>query len=227
LNYDGNIRLPAEGRPIDALIAAYAARTLSAPFAAMVAAHLEIRPENRGYAAALEAVHGVFLEEVRPVPLAGRDRRLVNIFAAPEPEARQPAHPSGGETAALPRALRRLAGCDLAQLPWRSRGAGIKDVALAVDGGGRALFARVRPGRRLPLSPEEGLAAALVLEGAARDGAGEHVRGDILFAPSGTDNAPIAPVAAGEGDCVCFIVAESPAKTPGAFSRVLSRVIGG
>src|SRR5690242_12437088 len=82
LNVNGTENLVIEERPLDALLAAYAARTLSAPLMALVAAHLDLKPDNRAYVAALEAAHGVFLEELEPVPLIGRDRRLVNIFAS-------------------------------------------------------------------------------------------------------------------------------------------------
>jgi putative transcriptional regulator len=225
VNYDATIRL-ADGRPIDALIAAYAAKTLSLPLAALVAAHLELKPDNRAYAAALEAVHGVFLEEVRPIPLAGRDRRLVNIFSAPLPEPARltVARAATAPETALPRALRRLAGCDLPDLAWQRRGTGIKDVVLTPDGSGEARFVSVRPGKRLPLRCEDGFAAALVLEGAASDAGGAsgvYARGDIVFpAPNPED----APVAAGERDCVCFVVAEGPARPPGALSRVVNLV---
>lgn len=224
LNYDATIRASG-GRPIDALIAAYAARTLSRPLTALVAAHLELKPDNRAYAALLEAVHGVFLEDVRPVPLAGRDRRLVNIFAAPlaEPE-RAPSAPAVSHAGtALPRALRRLAACDLPDFAWRRRGSGIKEVALTPDAASEARFVSVRPGRRLPLPREEGLAAALVLEGAAADAGGEYARGDIVFPAADPDDAPVIE---GDHDCVCLIVAEGVTRTPGTLSRVVNIVTG-
>ena len=223
MNYDPTIRPVAEERPIDALIAGYAARTLSAPLMAMVAAHLELKPENRGYAAALEAVHGVFLEQVRPVPLANRDRRLVNIFATPDPEPCRPEQPSNDNASVLPRALRRFAGCDLADLAWRNRGFGVKDAELATDGSGEVLFASVRPGKRLPLAHQQGLVAALLLDGAASDASGTYGRGDIVLVDADRNEAAIAQ---GDRDCICFIVAESPATGPGKLSRALLRVIG-
>src|SRR5215467_4646338 len=207
LNYDATIRASG-GRPIDALIAAYAARTLSRPLTALVAAHLELKPDNRAYAALLEAVHGVFLEDVRPVPLAGRDRRLVNIFAAPLPEPeRAPSAPAASQAGAvLPRALRRLAACDLPDFAWRRRGSGIKEVALTPDA-----------------ASEAGLAAALVLEGAAADAGGEYARGDIVFPAADPDDAPVIE---GDHDCVCLIVAEGVTRTPGTLSRVVNIVTG-
>jgi len=226
LNYDIAIRPTTDGHPIDALIAAYAAKTLSAPLTALVAAHLELRPENRAYAAALEAVHGVFLEELRPVPLAGRDRRLVNIFASPEPPA-APARPARAATSsALPQALRRLAGCDLADLPWTKLSPGVKQAPLR-ETGDRSSFIAVRSGKALPVTvDDEGPTAVLVLAGCARDRDGDHGCGDIILV--GHDaNRGDAPVAKGEGDCVCFVVAESSVKAPGPLRRTLQRVIGG
>jgi predicted ChrR family anti-sigma factor len=228
VNYDPTIR-PADGRPIDALIAAYAAKTLSVPLTALVTAHLELKPDNRAYVAALEAVQGVFLEEVRPIPLAGRDRRLVNIFSAPpaEPARRTTARAATAAAAALPQALRHLAGCDLSDFAWQKRGTGIKDVVvtkdvvLTLDGAGEARFVSVRSGKRLPLPREDGLAAALVLEGTASDAGGTYARGDIVFPAQDPEDAPVAE---GGRDCVCFIVAEGPTRAPGAFDRVVNLV---
>ena len=224
LNYNRTIGEPPEGHPIDALLAGYAAKTLPPPLAALTAAHLELKPDNRGYLAALEAVHGVLLEELKPVPLAGRDRRLVNIFSAPEPNPDQsPSRPAGEGEAVLPRALRRIAGCDYADLPWRNCGTGLQDVLLA-GASATARFVRVRPGTRLPVACEAGSITAVVLAGAANGGSAHFARGDIIF--TGPD-MPHAPTAADDQDCVCFVVAEGPAKPVGPLSRMLNRVTGG
>jgi putative transcriptional regulator len=226
LNYDRSVRQIPEGRPIDALLAAFAAKTLASSQAALVAAHLELKPDNRAYVSALEAVHGVFLEELKPVPLAGRDRRLVNIFSSPNVEAAPaaPVRPAGGAEAVLPRALRRLAMCDFADLPWRKGASGVREVALPDDGCGAARFVSVAPGARLPI-PGEGDEAglALVIAGAASGPSGYYERGDIVFPGQGAD----APTAEAGVDCVCFMVAEAPAKaSPGRLSRVLQLVMG-
>jgi putative transcriptional regulator len=235
LNYDRTVRPIPEGRPIDALLAAYTAKTLAPAQAALVAAHLDLKPASRAFVAALEAVQGVFLQELKPIPLAGRDRRLVNIFASSGPEApplaplgpaapAAPRGPAGQDTAVVPRALRNLAGCDFADLPWRKGGAGIRQVLLPDDGCGTACFISVAPGMRLPIARDgEETTAALVLAGAASGPSGYYGRGDIVFA--GPDGAPTVE---GDIDCVCFMVDELPAKTaPGRLSRVLNVVIGG
>ena len=174
---------------------------------------------------------------LKPVPLAGRDRRLVNIFSSPgvepEPAAKSSpqksspqkssppmARPVSDAAAMLPRALRRLAGGDFVDMPWRNRGSGIKEVVLPDDGCAAVRFVSVAPGVRLPIAREDA-AAALLLAGAASDRAGYYERGDIVFA-----DADGGPTAEGEGDCVAFIVAEAPAKSPGRLSRVLHLVMG-
>jgi putative transcriptional regulator len=222
LNYDRTVRQIPEGRPIDALLAAYAAKTLTRHQAALVAAHLELKPDNRGYVATLEAVHGVFLEELKPVPLAGRDRRLVNIFSSPSIESAPDiaTQPVADANAMLPRALRRLAGFDFIDPPWRPRASGIKEVALPDDGTGSVRFVGVAPGVRLPIARDD---VALVLSGAASDRTSYYERGDIAFAGEPADGGPTAE---GSVDCVCFVVTEAPAKLPGRLSRVLHLVMG-
>jgi putative transcriptional regulator len=219
VNFNGTIHLATEDRAIDALLAAYAAKALSAPLAALVAAHLELKPDNRAYVAALEAACGVFLEELKPVPLAGRDRRLVNIFATPTADTAPPA-PSltGGAEAGLPQALRRLAGCDEAGLPWRRRSAGLAE---AQADAGAARFLRLRPGKRLPTLGGVPV-VALVIAGALADRDGYHEPGDIVFA--GPD---VGLTAEGDVDCICFVATEEAAKPRGRIDRMLQRVMGG
>jgi putative transcriptional regulator len=82
VNVQETIELGQIDRPVDELLAAYAAGSLSSPLMALMAAHLELKPSRRAYVAAMEAAYGVLLEEVEPVPLTNRDRRLVEIFAS-------------------------------------------------------------------------------------------------------------------------------------------------
>jgi predicted ChrR family anti-sigma factor len=216
LNYNTAIRATTDGHPLDALIAGYAANTLSTPLTALVAAHLELNPENRAYAAALEAVYGVFLEELRPVPLAGRDRRLVNIFASPDPAPKPtaPARRAAEGSSVLPQPLRRLAGCDLADLAWAKRSSGIKEAPLR-DAADVARFVSVRPGQHLPVTGDDGLTAVLVLAGCVGGRNGNHRRGDIVLVGRDADMDD-EPVAKGDRDCICFVVVESSAKGPAA-----------
>jgi putative transcriptional regulator len=119
--------------------------------------------------------------------------------------------------------LRRIAGCDFAELPWRNRGGGLKEVVLP-DATAAARLVRVRPGERLPVACEAGSVTAVVLAGAASAGVARYERGDVIFTGPET---PDAPTVAGAEECVCYVVAETPAKPAGPLSRVLHLVTGG
>src|SRR5262249_13731596 len=128
-----------------------------------------------------------------------------------------------GDGAVLPRGLRRLAGRDLAELAWRNRGSGLKEVVLP-DAGTPARLICARPGTRLLITCDAESITALVLAGAAEDGVTRSERGDIIFPGP---HMPNAPAVAGEEDCVCFVVTESAAKPAGPLGRMLHRVTGG
>jgi putative transcriptional regulator len=119
VNVHEDIEQGQKDRPVDELLAAYAAGSLNTPLMALMAAHLELKPARRAYVAALEAAYGILLEDIEPVPLTNRDRRLVAIFASengdgnrePAPVARAlngyhhrdeyrngNSHPSGGHS---------------------------------------------------------------------------------------------------------------------------------
>jgi putative transcriptional regulator len=216
--------MEAPDRPIDALLAAYAARSLNQPLSVLVASHLEIKPDNRPYVAALEATYGVFLDEIDPVPLAGRDRRLVNIFASKDDEPARPLRhrltPSDG---LLPPALRHYLGRDIEQLQWRAILPGIKEAVIARDESGESSLLYSKPGRRLPKHTHSGLEVALVLKGAFSDATGRYQVGDIAIADEDVNHRPM--IEAGD-DCVCFVVAEGPAKLTGLFGKLFQRVLG-
>ena len=82
MNVQERIELGQKDRPVDELLAAYAAGSLNAPLMVLMAAHLELKPARKAYVAALEAAYGILLEDIEPVPLTNRDRRLVEIFAS-------------------------------------------------------------------------------------------------------------------------------------------------
>jgi putative transcriptional regulator len=77
---------------------------------------------------------------------------------------------------------------------------------------------------RLPIACEQGLTTALVLAGAAGGGVARYERGDVIFTGAEIAGEPTAE--AGE-DCVCFVVAEAPARPAGPLSRMLNLVTGG
>jgi putative transcriptional regulator len=150
-------------RPIDALLAAYAAGTLSEPFAVLVAAHLQMRAAGRPAGPAIRS------HERRPRTPAGDQ---MNIF--------------------MPLALRAYVGRHLGVPEWRTIWLGLEQCRISAHAGIEASFLRCRPGRAIPAHTHQGLEAALVLQGGFRDAGGHYLPGDIAVADGTVDHRPIA-----------------------------------
>ena len=150
------------GRQIEALLAAYAAGTLSEPFAVLVASHLQMKADHHPGAAdqqsprppisALEQMHAL-------MPLALR-------------------HYVG----------RHLGGA----LAWRTILPGLKQCRIARDARADASFLRCRPGKAIPAHTHDGLEAVLVLQGGFHDADGHYARGDIAVADYTIEHRPVA-----------------------------------
>jgi putative transcriptional regulator len=239
VNVQERLELGQKDRPVDALLAAYAAGTLSTPMAVLVAARLDLKPADRSFVAAMEAAYGVLLDDIEPVPLASRDRCLVNIFSGedpsdrlvmvPKPQQRLNGH-AGGSTngrdrsaETLPGSLRRFIGRDLEDLEWRSVSSGIKQSVIISGTSEEASLIRWRAGHRTPSHGHHGFEAMLVLKGGFSDGIGEYRRGDVSVADETVEHKPIA--LPGE-DCIVYSVREAPVKTPGAVNRVIQMLLG-
>lgn len=215
-----------EDRPIDTLLASYAARTTNAAVTALVAGHLEIKPDNRAYVAALEIAQGVFLAECDAVPLTGRDRRLVNIFASRKVEdVLRPARAPSvcDHEPFLPVAIRRFAGRDYGDLHWRTIASGIERSLITEGDFGRAYFLRCRAGSWLPAHGHSGAEILLVLAGYFSDIDGFYRRGDMRLAMPNNSRAPL--IAGGE-DCACFVVSEEKARHRRSIGRFFGQVFG-
>jgi putative transcriptional regulator len=184
-------------RPIETLLAAYAAGTLSEPFAVLVASHLQIRADNRTYA----------------VPISNHERRR-----------RPPMSGVNQMYALMPPALRHYVDRHLGGvLEWRTLLPGLKQCRIARYVRGDASFLRCRPGKAIPAHTHEGLEAVLVLQGGFRDANGHYIRGDVAVADDTVDHRPVADRST---ECIIFIVREAQVKLTGPFGRLLQRMFG-
>ncbi len=200
------------GRPIDALLADYAAGRLPRSLHGLVAAHLAIKPDNRSYVSALEAVQARAVEEIAPQPLSRRDAMLEKIFAS---EATR-----GSELPddVIPAPLRALAGTGLSGLDWKSKLPGMKEFQIKDKAVGEAVFYWIKPGRQMPSHTHEGTEVTLVLKGGFSDTYGHYRRGDIAIADGEVDHQPRADE---DEDCICFAVTDAPLRLTGPFGRML------
>jgi putative transcriptional regulator len=252
VNVQERLELGQKSRPVDELLAAYAAGSLSGPLMALMSAHLELKPARRAYVAALEAAFGILLEEIHPVPLTNRERRLVSIFASDSADewgeapagkalnghryhggvnggtarANGVAYRSNGESAeneiALPLSLQQFVGHDIECLEWRTTSA-FRQSVIAAGGFGEASMIRIPAGKRSPAHGHQGLEVTLVLRGGFNDGYGQYRRGDICVADESVEHQTIADP---DEDCIAFMVRAAPMKLVGTVDRMIQLFLG-
>jgi putative transcriptional regulator len=189
-------------RPTEILLAAYAAGTLSEPFAVLVASHLQMKADS---------------------PAAMSNRSWVSIPQHERwPHGPNPAiHPIN---VFMPLALRSYVGRHLGAREWRTLLPGLEQCRIARDERGEASFLRCRPGKAIPAHTHGGLEAVLVLQGGFRDQNGHHAPGDIAVADGTIDHRPVADRSA---ECIIFVVQEAPVRLTGPFGRVVQRLFRG
>lgn len=206
----------AQGRPIDVLLAGYAAGTLTRPLHVLVASHLELSAENRGYVAALETLKGFEIERIAPKPLADRDERLAAIFALGDMPA-----PAAPVDRLLPKPLRDFLGFSAKDIPWKSKLPGLKEHVIMDGPEGEAVLYWIKPGVAMPVHTHEGSEVTLVLEGGFSDAFGDYDKGDVAFADESVDHKPVAD--AHEG-CICFAVTDAPLRLTGPIGRIVDKL---
>ena len=208
-------------RAIDDLLVAYGAGALDAAHHAIVASHLLLKPENRGFVRAIEdGIAAQIIGGEARAPVAQRDRRLAAIFDAAD-EAAAPHAQMRDQT--LPEPLRRFIGHGLEDVSWSFVVPGVRECRIADIGGGCASLLRVKAGRRLPQHTHAGAEITLVLSGAFSDPQGRYARGDIAIADGSIDHSPIVE---SEEDCICFAVTDAPLVLTGPFGRIVQKLFG-
>ncbi len=205
---------------IDALIARYVAGSLPTPARVLVESHLQIKPDNRGLAAGLEAMAGAELDAGVPVALVSPEQRIDSILAgrtAPETLVAKPA------PGIFPPALRDFVGFDVEDVPWRTKMPGFKEYDIGeIDGCHVSLF-WIRPGRKIPAHTHEGTELSLVLDGAFADRTGRYGRGDISLADEAVDHRPTAEK---DRPCIGLAVTDGPLRLTGPLHQRLSDILG-
>ncbi|MFZ4532547.1 MAG: ChrR family anti-sigma-E factor [Alsobacter sp.] len=202
------------------MLAGYAAGTLVPQLHALVAAHLAIKPDNRRYVESLELIGGEAVDRSEAVPLSNRDARLAAIFADDQVAA-PPAAVYG--CAVVPAPIAALLGRPLADLPWRTRLPGIREVSLKDCGTAEASLLWIKSGRVMPSHTHDGTEVTLVLQGGFGDATGHYRRGDIAIADGDVDHRPKAD---DDADCICFAVIDAPLRLTGPVGRLLQRFLG-
>jgi putative transcriptional regulator len=202
---DGGPGEAERSRPTEMLLAAYAAGTLSEPFAVLVASHLQMTADS---------------------PADGSDTIGFNILGSVSiaQHERGPSRPAPGVdqlNVFMPLALRSYVGRHLDAPEWRTLVPGLEECRIFRDARAEASFLRCRPGKAIPAHTHGGLEAALVLQGGFRDQSGHHGVGDIAVADGTIDHRPVADASV---ECIIFLVQEAPVRLTGPLGRVIQRL---
>lgn len=201
----------ATHHPSADFLTAHAAGTLPVPQAACVAAHLTYCEKCRRINDQLQAIGGVFFEQLAPTPVS--ETLLDSVLARLDDPAplRFPEHPAEvGEHGVLPAMLRRIINGDFSQLVWKkiTRSLSISYLNTGDTHYEFALY-RIGAGGRIPEHHHGGTEMTLVLEGGFTDAQGTYHPGDFVYRESADIHAPVA--IDGE-DCICLAVLDAPLK---------------
>lgn len=206
---------------IDSLLARYVAGTLPSPARVLVEAHLELKPKSLIKVRNLEAMAGLELMDIDPVPLTNRNGMLAAVLHSSVPEA--VASVPGDRDRVFPKALYDFVGFDAADVPWRTRMPGFKEYELGDIEGCHVNLFWIKPGRTVPAHTHEGSELSLVLDGAFSDSRGHYGRGDISVADDSVDHRPVAD----KGQpCIGLAVMDAPLKLTGSFRQLIGDIIG-
>jgi putative transcriptional regulator len=193
--------MTATAHPPQAMLADYAAGTLSRGMTLAVAAHLGLCPCCRDRAARLASLCGaLFATCAEPVPPSSRclEAALARLETEVAPPPRE---------IALPDPLCRCLATPPRALAWRSAGPGLSRCRLEGFPAEEVGLVRAQPGARVPAHGHAGPEATVVLEGGLLDDGRTYRRGDIAFCDETVEHSPEV---VGTDACLYLVVASAP-----------------
>ncbi|WP_066684547.1 ChrR family anti-sigma-E factor [Caulobacter sp. CCH9-E1] len=202
-------------QPSEERLLAYAAGTLSAPEAVVVATHLALKPQTRPWADLGRAVGGALLEEAEPVSLdaGARDAALARLDE-PTP-AEETVLPKSADPS-LPEPLR---GLPLGPWRWAGPGVHVRNVIGPRDGDCRVILLRIAPGQCAPRHTHGGVELTCVISGAYATEDGVFAEGDLEEADPNVTHQPrvVSPE-----PCLCVAALDGQIVLPGRLGRLLA-----
>lgn len=193
-------------------LADYAAGRLDEARSVVVATHIERCQECRTAVRDLEAVAGLCLEAIEPVPMAANsmadfwakagDQELV----LPGLPTARPANDVEMETCPP---LAAFLPTSIDDLPWKQVAPGLSQYVLEAEGyrEGVLRLLKIAPGTKVSTHTHGEGELTLILRGAYRDEVGEFYPGDLADLDDGVTHAPVA---IGDEDCICLIATNAP-----------------
>lgn len=202
----------------DERLLAYAAGTLSAPEAVVVAAHLSFQPRAEAFARRLLDVGGELLDELEPAALA--DDALARVLARAEVDAGETrAAPPLNDMPELPEPLRRYG---LGPWRWMGPGVRVRDVLAPRDGDCRVILLEIQPGRATPRHTHGGVELTCVLSGAYATETDRFDVGDLEEADEATLHQPRV---VSDQPCLCVAALDGQILLDGWLGRLMQPFI--
>lgn len=216
-----------EHHPSDDSLMRYAAGTLEAGPAIIVAAHLEQCPACRERMALCEAVGGAVLAETEPTPMSPNAlaRALAAIDDLPDDDAferqrTEASTPIVFGDLELPGALRNA---KIGRWRWMGPGMRFSRIRLPHDPQANVMLLKVAPGRALPEHGHSGTEFTQIIKGSYSDETGRYGPGDFAEMGADVEHEPI--VDEGE-DCICLAALDGRMRFNGLIGRLVQPFYG-
>jgi putative transcriptional regulator len=202
-------------QPSEERLLAYAAGTLSAPEAVVVATHLALKPQTRPWADLGRAVGGALLDDAEPVALdaGAREAALARLDV---PVASEESVPAKSADPSLPEPLR---GLPLGPWRWAGPGVHVRNVIGPRDGDCRVILLRIAPGQCAPRHTHGGVELTCVIRGAYATEDGVFAQGDFEEADPKVTHQPRV---VSEEACLCVAALDGQIVLPGRLGRLLA-----
>ncbi len=215
--------------PDDATLLSYAAGALPASLSAVVSVHLAMCETCREEVRMCEAIGGALIDTaggdaLPPVKMPCLiDLRTCDVANGGDGTAID-AEPALAATSG-DRAMMRLTGMPLRDIPWKRLGVGVWHYPISVrdDDRGDLRLLKVQRGVALPEHGHGGSELTLVIEGAYTDHMGTFQAGDLADLDDDVEHRPIADP---EHGCICLIASERKARFTGVVGRLLQPLTG-
>ncbi len=213
--------------PSDEVLLRYAAGTMDAGLAMVVAIHVAQCSRCQARVLDFEALGGDILLNLPPTLMAPEAlAQALNKIegAAPcvspralKPKPKRPVLPEGIE---LPAALR-----DSEIGNWHFLAPGLRGCRVNIPGHPQAnvMLLRGRPGTKLPSHGHTGIELTQVFAGSFTNPHGQYEPGDLAEADCDTDHQPVIDA---DGECICIAATEGKTRLHGLVARLMQPFVG-
>lgn len=199
--------------PSNPTLAAFAAGTLDAGRALVVAMHLGACPACRKVARSFERLRGLAMADGEPSPMAAaalqRALQATSSDGLPRADRREPARSEWPAP---------LSSYPLGKWRWIGSGVHWRSVGVPVEQGTRVFMLKAAPGTRIPHHAHTGIEWTSVLQGAFRHQHGHYAAGDFDEADDSIDHLPVIEDGA---ECVCLVALQGQIRFKGWIGRAL------